>query len=358
MGGSHSYPDIKRAFRCLAAVLFRTSHPADDSHTRVYPDEAFIAFFYKSRTHKQSLAAVNQALSCIPIGTTTVRLSNQLLWHCLTPVANTMWNDLPEVGLCGMDDLASAKAMKVAETAYRRTNRWLDGRPMKLRELSSVIGVTLMTGRARHEGKWEKERDDRCNPDNVLKYLSPIDGQATTAMNALRKNLFDIMEPLVSRKRLEDYSWDTHIRSHQAWLAAGTVGGAKIEHYNKEDNPVPAGAANKRILFEYLSNGMLSTLIDEGEPQLLACASDKFENGKDRAIYGTMIQDYVIFSYILRGLESRLPNVDWCETGQLGYLEVLNMLTRLQKILEPGCEASMGDFTNFNLQHSGENIHT
>ena len=175
-------------------------------------------------------------------------------------------------------------------------------------------------------------------------------------MNALRRNLFEIMEPLVSRKRLDDYSWD--LRSRQAWLAAGTVGGAKIEYESKEDNQVPTGSANKRVLFEYLSHGMLSTLLDEGEPQLLACASDKFENGKDRAIYGTMIQDYVIFSYILRGLESRLPNVDWCETGQLGYLEVLNMLTRLQKILEPGCEASMGDFANFNLQHTLEVLST
>ena len=34
------------------------------------------------------------------------------------------------------------------------------------------------------------------------------------------------------------------------------------------------------------------------------------------------------------------------------------MLTRLQKILEPGCEASMGDFANFNLQHTLEVLST
>ena len=128
MGGSTAYPDYKRAFRRLTNILFRSPHPADESHTRVYSDEAFIAFFSKNRTPKQSLAAANQALSRIPIGTTTVWLTNQLLWHCLTPVANTMWEDLPDLGLCGLDDLASAKVMKVAETAYRRTNRWLNGK--------------------------------------------------------------------------------------------------------------------------------------------------------------------------------------------------------------------------------------
>ena len=178
----------------------------------------------------------------IKIGTTTVWLTNQLLWHCLTPVANTMWEDLPDIGLYGLDDLACAKAMKVAETAYRRTNRWLSGKSMKLRELSSVIGVTLMTGRARHEANWGKEQNDRCNPNNILKCVSPIDDKKSTAMNALRRNLFEIMEPLVSRKRLDDYSWDAHIRSRQAWLPAGTVGGAKIVYNNKEDNPVPTGS--------------------------------------------------------------------------------------------------------------------
>ena len=63
-----------------------------------------------------------------------------------------------------------------------------------------------MTGRARHEASWVKERDDRCNPNNILKYVSPIDDKQSTAMNAPRRNLFEIMEPLVSRKRLDHYS--------------------------------------------------------------------------------------------------------------------------------------------------------
>ena len=99
-----------------------------------------------------------------------------------------MWEDLPQMGPCRLNDLASAKAIKYAETAYRRTNRWLDGRAMKLRELSSVIGVILMTGRARHEANWGKERGDRCDPQNILKYISPIDGTKGTAMNALHES--------------------------------------------------------------------------------------------------------------------------------------------------------------------------
>ena len=98
--------------------------------------------------------------------------------------------------MCGLNDLATAKTLKIVETAYRKTNRWLNGTVMRLDELTRVIGVTLMTGRARHKANWEKERDDRCRADNTLQYINPEDGTTSGAIHQLenrkRKRSSDI----------------------------------------------------------------------------------------------------------------------------------------------------------------------
>ena len=63
------------------------------------------------------------------------------------------------------------------------------------------------------------------------------------------------------------------------------MSGCKIRYDNKDDYPLNDDA-NKRVLFSYLGSTSVSKFIDMPR-EVIGSASDKFENGKARAIYST-----------------------------------------------------------------------
>lgn len=138
----------------------------------------------------------------LPVGSSTVWVTGQLLWHSFTPVSGRVWDELARFRLCGLGDLHITKAFKVVEKVYKRTAQWLDSRPMRLEELGHVVGVSLMTGRARHGADWTKEMDNRCYPSSVISYVHPHTRNDTDGLAVLKENLIEL--DVVNLKRISE----------------------------------------------------------------------------------------------------------------------------------------------------------
>ncbi|KXJ74087.1 hypothetical protein RP20_CCG014376 [Aedes albopictus] len=72
-----------------------------------------------------------------------------------------------------------------------------------------------------------------------------------------------------------------------------------------------------------------------------AKASEKYEMGKARAIFGTGVKDYAICAYALDRIEEYLYNIDGVESGLQGFD---HLATRV--------ECTMVDYADFNYQHT------
>lgn len=127
------------------------------------------------------------------------------------------------------------------------------------------------------------------------------------------------------------------------------MGGAKVLYNEGIQSPLPC-QFGKRVLYEYLGSTIQDFL--SYEPATIGTASNKFENGKARAIYGTGVVDYTVYSFVLSNLESRMDRVEWVEEGESGFEVMQSMQKRLQAVQTAGVRCSMGDYKDFNLQHS------
>nr|QED21514.1 RNA-dependent RNA polymerase [Barrymore virus] len=89
-------------------------------------------------------------------------------------------------------------------------------------------------------------------------------------------------------------------------------------------------------------------------PREVARASEKFENGKSRAIYGVEPIHYIINTYATKGFEGRLHNIPGLEKGATGLR--LTQLEHHRATLTADAEqhCSMLDYADFNRHHTPE----
>ncbi|MEL6802511.1 MAG: hypothetical protein AAFO91_01860, partial [Bacteroidota bacterium] len=331
-------------------ALFPASSEADSTHTRVYLDEVFQIMLVGGESRARNHSKLNEALTKLPVGTTTVWATGQLLWHALSPTAYKVWDDVARYNLCGMSDLPLAKILKKLENMYRRTARWLTALPMSTLDLGHAVGMSLMTGRARHVSDWPKERANRCDPSNILRYVHPASGDHGDGLRVLADKLLELQMYVVEAYKIERKEWDSYVSSAQNWLSAGSVGGAKIEYPTEAEHPLPPGTLNKRSFLEHVPSTVMKNLLST-TPEMVATASEKYENGKERAIYGTAMVDYLAFGYVLSAIDTNMRNMPWCEMGALGYERIRGMLKRFYILRRPGVESAAGDYADFNRQH-------
>jgi len=339
-----------RALAPIVAALFPVSSDADRTHTRIYMDEVMNIMLSGEQGRSRKYSELNEALTRLPIGTTTVWATGQLLWHAFTDTAAKVWRDVSPYGLCGMLDMCVARVSKKLENMYRRTARWLSAKPMSQTDLGHAVGMSLMTGRARHVSDWNKERANRCDSKNILKYVHPATKDHQEGLRVLAKKLYELQTYIVDTHKIERKEWNEYVASAQNWLSAGSVGGAKIEYPDLAEHPLPPGTLNKRSFLEHVPASVMKDLL-KTTPEVVATASEKFENGKERAIYGTAMVDYLAFGYILSGIDSNMTHMPWCEMGCMGYDRIRGMLKRFHVLRRDGVEAAMGDYADFNRQH-------
>lgn len=76
------------------------------------------------------------------------------------------------------------------------------------------------------------------------------------------------------------------------------------------------GACSEHPLMEDLTHTEMSLWLANTTPALIAEGSEKFEQGKARAIYGTDKIDYTIMSYVIGDLQKHLYT--WYQESNVG----------------------------------------
>lgn len=262
--------------------------------------------------------------------------------------AHCVFDLLLQQKACCMDMEDYVALLKALSVALRRTGVWPDGTPATLEERTGCAGWELAIGRSGNQSDWAEEKRKRT--EVVVNLGAPVYQQKTDETNAsycasLRRHIDTIMGQLVKRPPRPE-SWADFVSARQRWVSSGSTGGAKLS--------LPDGSRlrmNKQAYFDSVSKeDMIGWM--ELEPKMQATASEKFEMGKARAIYGTGVNDYAISCYALDGIEDYLYNADGIESGLLGRDALATIIRRVQNASTPGTECTMVDYTDFNYQHT------
>lgn len=272
-----------------------------------------------------------------------------LLIHLVgNPTAIKVFKLLEERKFCCIDLDDYKNVFKALSVAIRRTGYWPDGTDASLDEVTGCASWELAVGRSMNRSDWEEERQKRTEVRIPLG--SPLlerksDDSNNVYCHQLRFILVDIMSELVGRPPNRD-SWAEYVENRQSWCSSGSTGGKRFKLSTKENVRL-----NKHAYFETLQvTEMVEWL--ESEPMMLATASEKFEMGKARAIYGTQPVDYSIASYVLDNIESRLYNINGVESGLVGQDFIATMIRRCAAVEKEGTECTMIDYADFNYQHT------
>lgn len=264
------------------------------------------------------------------------------------PHADRNFELLDKYQYCCLDVTNYQEIMKAISIAIRRTSRFPDGREASLDEITSMAGWELATGRSENRTNWEEELDKRTK--RVLNLGSPLLEEKNQDTNQeyvedLKVELRGIMQELVQIPKRKP-SWAEFVQDRQSWVSSGSTGGLKVDL-----NDGSSIRANKHAVFESITKDEMATWLDE-EPEIRATASEKFEMGKSRAIYGTGIKDYSIHAYVLADIEVNLSRVDGIEYGLRGKSMLATMIRRMAEVMDRDPECTNIDYADFNYQHT------
>ncbi|UHK03178.1 MAG: RNA-dependent RNA polymerase [Hangzhou totivirus 7] len=324
--------------------LFPFSSAADKKKTNVDLASIVVCALKEGLRDK-----VNRAMLLVPIGSAN-SIATALVIHA---VGNAHFDRMADLIIgdkaCCMEPVDFNKYLKCVTTALRRTSKWADGSVVTLDVVAGCAYWEMCIGRSIMKSDWEEERQHRLSDHLYLKL--PLVEEASPSSNLAFISKFgcaldEIMRELVPC-RMSYMTWVEFVESRQSWLSSGSSGGEHILIDEKEVR------VNKRTYFESIPiQENISWLY--GEPKLEAVASEKFEQSKARAIYGTKPKDYCVMAYAIMQLEAVLHKVSGLEGGLTGADEMRSILRRMKMFKEHELEGLMIDYADFNIQHTLE----
>lgn len=252
--------------------------------------------------------------------------------------------------ICCVTSKQFADWAKTVSIALRRTSRWPDGSMATLEEVTGCAGWELAIGRSVNITDWKEEKQKRTTVSIPL--ALPHHQKRTKATNAQYINILtpileNIMRSLIPSSGVRE-SWADFVLRRQSWMSSGSTGG---EYVYMEDGH--KHRVNKHAYFETVTCADMLKWLDS-TPRIEAVASEKFEMGKARAIYGTKPIEYSITSYVLDNLEDVMYKIPGIENGLLGRDCLASVLRRKIIAQTPGSESTMLDYADFNYQHTLE----
>nr|UUV42289.1 MAG: putative RNA dependent RNA polymerase [Lestijarvi totivirus] len=271
-----------------------------------------------------------------------------IAFHCLgNPSVGNMIKLVHKNRICCLNPFEYAECFKLLSVALRRSSYWPDGTKAALEDVAHCAGWELAIGRSANVSDWATEEAKRTNQVMNLK-LPHIENVSSISnmdyCKVLESVLTRLLGPLIFNSQFTQ-SYEDFIRNRQSWVSSGSSGGERITVEGENIR------INKHVYFEKLTKEEMISWLDD-EPITEATASEKFESGKSRAIYGTKVKDYAISAYILNDIEVKLSSLEGIESGLIG-LDVLASVERRTRIArKPSTECSMIDYADFNYQHT------
>lgn len=277
-----------------------------------------------------------------------VTITCMLIHLIANPEVEVMFDLWACHSMCCMDVETYREFTKAVSVAIRRTSKMPNGRTATMREVCSLAGWELSTGRSLNKSDWVEEKRKR-----TIEYVPlslPTDGKQDRTTNErylvrLRRVLREVMSPAV-RPLKRKYSWRDHVENRQSWVSSGSTGGKRLKLETGEQIRL-----NKHSYFEQLTTSEMVAWLDS-PPEIRATGSEKMEPGKKRAIYGSDPKDYSIHDYVIRTVEGSLNRIDGIESGLMGLDAIASMVRRIHQVKGPDMEGTMIDYTDFNYQHT------
>lgn len=266
----------------------------------------------------------------------------------------------------------------------RKTAHDLRGQPLSHDAVAQCSYYDLLFGRSNNISDWAEEINNRClytlhiqaprldlvlAPDTtsvVPAWRAPADSTSVSRMardndfyRALYKELLLICQPLVTRRNCREPLSDFIARRHE-WVTSGSSGGFRsnvvVRRGAKGLGSVVQLQAkvSKRAWSETLKLEDVLEALWVSKPAEVATASEKYENGKARAIYGVDPMHYVINTYATKGFEERFHLVPGLEKGASGAEACSLEVKRALLTGDPSLECTMLDYADFNRHHTPE----
>lgn len=332
----------RKDVKCLNRI-WRWSSPADKDKSSI---DAATLIVYIGRNGLSTL--VDAVLPYMDTTYSNVTVTAVIIHAIGNPVMNLMLDVYAHFQACCLGKDGYAEFHKAVSVAVRRTGKTHTGAVAPLQSIASIAGWELATGRSHNHADWPKEH---CMRTKEYAWLRP--GAEVCDLSAESNDRYlALLEPVIQEifdeweMRVGDWtSWPDFVESRQEWVSSGSAAGARIV---VDGEPV---RVNKRTYFDNLRDSEILSWI-ETEPRIEAVASDKFESGKSRAIYGTKPIDYAIMTYVIQKAEMRMSSVAGVESGLVGLDEIAGILRRKNVSGRDGVESTCLDYADFNYQHT------
>lgn len=265
-------------------------------------------------------------------------------------------------------------ACKILSQMHRKCARSCHGSALGKEMVSQLAYLELAFGRSGNTTDWAEERANRCYtkhhikaPEQPARDASGVAVFCDTVLGygqvkpdlefyrLLRQKLDQIVPSLISPTHCQVPFERFYDRRHE-WIASGSSAGFRMPKDAKLGK-LSGAPVNKRIWAESHDFTHIQQFMINSRPVELATASEKFENGKARAIYGVVPEHYVINTYVTHGMEERLHTVPGLEKGASGLAELVYIAKRLSISEDAKQECTMLDYADFNIHHTPEAQH-
>lgn len=247
---------------------------------------------------------------------------------------------------------------KEFSTLLRRYQTGLYGLKLSDTDVARFSYVELSFGRANMKTDWAKEIRNRCTATYHLRCdTEDSDTTAwredTVAHPELDPRFQEMMEEEMTRilvdvipKRPKQESYLHFLERRHEWITSGSAAGTSVTVKGK------VYRANKRVWGETIDAQVEAAKLFNSKPEEHSTASEKYENGKARAIFGTHTDHFSISSYATDGFEENLKDAEGFEKGFAGADLYRCEAFRCGQTAEPHVHCCMLDFADFNVQHT------
>lgn len=373
----------RRALKPLRK-LFPPTSATDSKHMPIAIDKLVWALIHPNallpKEHLQFLGVnsqkrvnrINSVLAHIPVGTNSILASQMLISAVGCQHSDLFNNNYINSDLLCIHPRDLQPILKDCSAILRKYATDLSGQPIPDAAVAQLAYLDLSFGRSDNRSDWQQEKNNRCFTQHHIKapqrlqvhhdltttWSSTILGTQPNVdaefYSQLRAEISNIVKPLIKRSHVKETLNDFLLRRHE-WMASGSASNHTaivpvVGQTDTHDRPIKV---NKRIWSESLDKKkMLYTIYHPESATEVARASEKFENGKSRAIYGTSPEHYVINTYVTQGMEERLHLVPGLEKGASGaqVLYTINKKCNVTKDALQDC--CMLDYADFNIHHT------
>ncbi|UUV42219.1 MAG: putative RNA dependent RNA polymerase [Hameenlinna totivirus 1] len=334
----------KKDLQVLDEIWHFSSH-ADEKKTTISASQ----IIWHSRHLDSFRKRLDRILPVLGLGASNVT-ATAIAIHCLgNPSVDKLIDLIETKKICCLDSASYSDIFKLISVALRRSAHWPDGSRASLTEVAQCAGWELAIGRSGNVSNWDDEHRRRTKEKMYLKLGE--EGERSKESNdryliRLKAALTDLIRPIVVGAHLKE-SFHDFVLNRQTWVSSGSTGGEKMQVEGEYIR------INKHVYFETLTTKEMEAWL-ESEPKTDAVASEKFESGKARAIYGTKPIDYAISAFVLAEIEPRMNLIEGIEAGLTGIDVLSGLMHRKKTAQEIGTECSMIDYADFNYQHTLE----